>query len=128
MNGPSLRRRALAALALFCALVALTPGARAGGPLVVSNGQPVTWARERVVGPAPLNSETVDALGRVVYHVDSGPLGPLSNEEAVALVDRIFGLYNDIPTASIEFVTAGRSAIPSRAPPSTSTTATRASS
>ncbi|HND56487.1 MAG TPA: hypothetical protein PLV92_28910, partial [Pirellulaceae bacterium] len=43
----------------------------------------------------------------MLYRVDSGTLGPLSNAQAVALVDRIFGLYNAVPTASLKFVDAG---------------------
>ena len=61
----------------------------------------------------PLNTQTVDNQGRVLYRVDSGPLGPLSNEEATALADRIFRQYTDIPTASIEYVNAGRILNPS---------------
>jgi hypothetical protein len=79
----------------------------AGGPLLVVNNQPVRWARHEVRG-GPLNLQTVDSTGRVMYRVDSGPLGPLTNEQATAFVDRIFKLYTDIPTASIEFVNAGR--------------------
>jgi Bacterial pre-peptidase C-terminal domain. len=79
----------------------------AGGPLLVVNGHAVRWPHGEVKG-GPLNSQTVDAAGRVLYRVDSGPLGPLTNEQATAFVDRIFKLYTDIPTASIEFVNAGR--------------------
>jgi hypothetical protein len=107
MRQPSIRRRAVAALAGLAACAAFAPGSRAGGPLLVSDGQPVRWATGPVVGPPPLSSQTVDALDRVVYHVDSGTLGSLSNEQAVALVDRIFGLYNDIPTSTLRFVNGG---------------------
>src|SRR5262245_4829604 len=79
----------------------------AGGPLAFgSNGQPIRWIRTEFKG-GPLNSTSVDAQGRVIYHVDTGPLGSLSNAEATALVDRIFKLYNDIPTSSIKFVNGG---------------------
>lgn len=94
-------------LATFvCSLLvgSFVPFARAGGPLLVENGQPVRWASGPVTGQF---SQTVDAQGRVLYRVDSGTLGPLSNAQAVALVDRIFGLYNGIPTASLKFVNAG---------------------
>jgi hypothetical protein len=104
---PSPFRRAAAALAGLAACGLFAAGTRAGGPLVVVNNRPVIWSRSPVTGPPPLSSQTVDAEGRVLYRVDSGPLGPLTNAEAVALVDRIFGLYNDVPTASIEFVNAG---------------------
>src|SRR6185503_4040719 len=84
----------------------VAPRARAGGPLFVSNGQPTRWPRTVVQG-GPLNLKTVDESGRVLYRVDSGPLGTLSNTRAVGLVDRIFRLYSEIPTANIDFVNAG---------------------
>src|ERR1044072_4968641 len=88
-------------------LTLLTINVRAGGPLLTgANGQPVLWSRTPVQGGA-LNSQTVDGQGRVLYRVDSGTLGSLSNEKAVALVDRIFGEYSAIPTSTIKFVNAG---------------------
>ncbi|HQR40596.1 MAG TPA: hypothetical protein PLF26_19600, partial [Blastocatellia bacterium] len=108
MNARSrIRMVALGACVWCVAIGPLAPVARAGGPLLVQNGVPVRWAHGPVTGPAPLNSQTVDSQGRVLYHVDSGPLGPLSNAQAVELVDRIFGLYNGISTASQKFVNAG---------------------
>ncbi|MEW6734983.1 MAG: hypothetical protein AB1489_27075, partial [Acidobacteriota bacterium] len=93
--------------ALLMTLMGIGQPSYAGGPLFVSsNGQPVRWPRREVIG-GPLNTRTVDAQGRVIYRVDSGPLGPISNNEAVRLVDRIFRLYNDIPTSTIEFVNGG---------------------
>jgi hypothetical protein len=93
---------AITALTLLLAIN--TP---AGGPLLTgANGQPVLWSRTPVQGGA-LNSQTVDGQGRVLYRVDSGTLGSLSNEKAVALVDRIFGEYSAIPTSTIKFVNAG---------------------
>ncbi|MBN8722736.1 MAG: hypothetical protein J0M03_07395 [Acidobacteria bacterium] len=80
----------------------------AGGPLfVASNGKPVIWAKQETKG-GPIGSSTVNAQGQVLYRVDGGPLGPLSNAEAVKIVDRIFKLYTDIPTSTIEFVNAGQ--------------------
>ena len=70
------------------------------------DGQPTRWARSVVQG-GPLNLKSVDESGRVLYRVDLGPLGSMTNERAVGLVDRIFKLYTDVPTASIEFVNAG---------------------
>jgi hypothetical protein len=93
--------------ALLIAVAAIAPSVKAGGPLLLFNGQPTLWARGEVRG-GPLNSATVDAAGRVLYHVDSGSLGILSEAQATAIVDHIFDLYTDIPTASIEFVNAGR--------------------
>ncbi|HEU4388633.1 MAG TPA: hypothetical protein VFV34_12605 [Blastocatellia bacterium] len=96
---------AAAAAALVLAIAAVRT--YAGGPLIVLDGKPVRWSRTEVRG-GPLNSATVDAQGRVLYRVDSGRLGSLSEEQATALVDRIFREYTDIPTASIEFANAGR--------------------
>ncbi len=97
---------------LTCSVVAavlavmIAPEVRAGGPLIVIDGQPVKWPRTLTQGGA-LGSQTVDAQGNVLYRVDSGPLGPLSNQEATAIVDRIFALYSSVPTSSIRFVNAG---------------------
>ncbi|HVF91032.1 MAG TPA: PPC domain-containing protein [Blastocatellia bacterium] len=90
------------------ALVLVIGSADAGGPNFIdpNSGQPVLWARSEVRGGA-LDSQTVDADGRVLYRVDSGPLGPLSNAEAVQLADHIFGLYDQISTSSLRFRNAG---------------------
>jgi hypothetical protein len=102
------RSRALVALgAIAAALAVVVPFAHAGGPLLVIDRQPVRWSRSQVVNPSNANLKTVDSAGRVLYRVDSGRLGPLSNAEAVKIVDRIFKLYTDIPTADIDFVKAG---------------------
>ena len=100
-------RPLLALGAIAAALAAVVPFAHAGGPLLVVDRQPVRWARGQVVSPSNPNLKTVDSAGRVLYRVDSGKLGPLSNAEAVKIVDRIFKLYTDIPTADIDFVKAG---------------------
>jgi len=81
--------------------------AYAGGPLIVIDGHAVRWSRAEIRG-GPLNSQTVDQSGRVLYRVDSGRLGPLNNAQATAIVDRIFKLYTDIPTADIELLNGGR--------------------
>ncbi len=101
-------RRFIASVVVASGLITLlaisTP---AGGPLLTGpSGQPVLWSRAVVQGGA-LNSQTVDAQGRVLYRVDSGTLGSLSNEKAVALVDRIFGEYSAIPTSTLKFINAG---------------------
>ncbi len=102
------KSRALVALgAIAAALAVVVPPANAGGPLLVIDRQPVRWSRSQVVNPSNSNLKTVDSQGRILYRVDSGKLGPLSNAEAVRLVDRIFKLYTDIPTADINFVKAG---------------------
>ncbi|HJQ68283.1 MAG TPA: PPC domain-containing protein [Blastocatellia bacterium] len=107
-----LRKRAIISLTVLAAAVTfISFDALAGGPNITNSasGQPVPvrWARSLTQG-GQLNSQTVDAQGRVLYRVDSGSLGPLSSEQATALADRIFREYTDIPTASIEYVNAGR--------------------
>ena len=109
MNKRSSNLRAILSVAgLVGVLVIAVPLARAGGPLAIaSNGQPVRWPHREVRG-GPLNSATVDADGRILYRVDSGTLGPLSEKQATAFVDRIFGEYSGIPTSTLRFVDAGR--------------------
>jgi len=43
----------------------------------------------------------------VTYHVDQGALGSLSNAQAVALVDELFSLWQNVPTASLSTQRAG---------------------
>lgn len=109
MNNGWSNLRLIIPLAIAAAIVVIAaPLVRAGGPLLIaSDGRPVRWARNEVRG-GPINSATVDAQGRVLYHVDSGTLGPLSEAQATAFVDRIFGEYSGIPTSTIRFVNAGR--------------------
>ncbi len=107
MNKLGSKLRLMLALAVvFAAFAIVAPRARAGGPLFVADGKPTKWPRTLVQG-GPLNLKTVDESGHVLYRVDSGPLGTLSNTRAVGLVDRIFRLYSEIPTANIDFVNAG---------------------
>src|SRR5215470_599429 len=87
-------------------LMFVAPRSLAGGPLLVQNGQPTRWPRHEVRG-GPLNTQTVDVDGTVLYRVDSGPLGTLTNAQAIHFADRIFGLYNAIPTSTIRFRNAG---------------------
>src|SRR5262249_6979514 len=99
-------RRLLCGALAIVAIAAAASWSYAGGPLFVIDGRPLTWQKTEVRG-GPLNTQTVDANGVVQYRVDSGPLGPLSNDQAVALADRIFGLYNGISTSTIRFHNAG---------------------
>ncbi len=110
MSNYRLNLRTILSLTIFAAAIAaLSPQARAGGPLLLgSNGQPVKWANRPIVNPNNPALRTVDAQGRVQYRVDMGSLGTMSNTRATAFVDRIFNLYTGISTASIEFVNAGR--------------------
>ena len=90
----SLLRFAVCAFVLFSSLAAY-----AGGPKYVAGvsyfnpanlGQPVTWAN-----------------GQVRYFVDQGPLGPLSNAQAVAMVDSAAAVWNMVPTAAVKLTDAG---------------------
>jgi len=104
-------RVALVTCAACAVAVLVAPITRAGGPLLIGfDGKPVKWASTEVRG-GPLNSQTVglDANGvrQIFYHVDSGTLGTISESKARSLVDRIFKIYTDIPTADIDFINAG---------------------
>ncbi len=64
----------------------------AGGPFVITNdGVPQVWGTEH---PVP-------------FHTDLGPLGLLTNAEAIALVKEAFQVWEDVPSASISFASAG---------------------
>ena len=71
----------------------------AGGPRYVAGvsyfnpgvmGQPVRWAG-----------------GQVRYFVDQGPLGPVSNAQAVGMVDAAAAVWNGVPTAAVTLTDAG---------------------
>ena len=64
----------------------------AGGPFVINNdGVPQVWSTAQ---PVP-------------FHTDLGPLGLLSNEEAIALLEEAFQVWEDVPSSSISFASAG---------------------
>jgi hypothetical protein len=78
-------------IALLLAL-AVVGDAHGGGPLVVDTaGGGVGW----------------DTTGPVPYRTDRGGLGVLAPVEAVALVDALFDVWTDVPTATIGFARAG---------------------
>lgn len=88
--------RFLVASACFPALL---EAAFAGGPKYVAGatyfnsavmGQPVVWAN-----------------GQVRYYVDQGALGPLSNAQAVAMVDAAAAVWNAVPTAAVQLTDEG---------------------
>ncbi len=65
---------------------------RAGGPLAVTReGLPFRW----------------DPTRPITYTLDQGPLGPLSPEQAAALVEQAFGAWASVPTARLRFQMAG---------------------
>ncbi len=64
-----------------------------GGPFEVNNdGIPRVW----------------DTRSPVSFHTDQGSLGLLNNEEAVALVQAAFQVWEEVPSASVTFTPAGK--------------------
>jgi IPT/TIG domain-containing protein len=93
---PFSRWRLIAAFVIFL-FASIT--ARAGGPKYVAGvsyfnpsvmGQPIIWPS-----------------GQVKYFVDQGPLGPLSNTQAVAMVDAAAAIWSEVPTAAVNLIDAG---------------------
>lgn len=82
-------------LTLVAVILAALRTVSAGGPLVfTTGGVPVVWS----------------TANPVFYHTDQGALGLLSNAEAVARVETLFGPWEDVPSASISFMRAGTTA------------------
>jgi len=76
-------------LGKFVLLIGLFASAAwAGGPLSVYNGSPVTWKP---------NGKTL------LYQVDQGPLGPLSNYQAVNLIQSAFQEWSRVDTSTLAF-------------------------
>jgi hypothetical protein len=76
----------------LAALLAAPGAVRAGGPLVVdADGRAVAW---HTAGPVP-------------FATDRGPLGVLSNAQAVALVEQLMGVWGEVPTSTLRFARAG---------------------
>jgi uncharacterized protein (TIGR03437 family) len=83
-------RNALSALVCGALVLALA-GVRSGGK--VNAGLPIA---------ATPSGNLVGWRGTVTYTPDQGALGSLSNAEAVALVNEIFGIWKSVPTASLD--------------------------
>jgi hypothetical protein len=82
-----------------CAGCLLTTAALAGGPKFVAG---VSY-----FNPAVLGQPVVWAGGELNYYVDQGPLGPLTNTQAVAMVDAAAGIWGVVPTAAVHLTDAG---------------------
>ncbi|HXF05773.1 MAG TPA: DVUA0089 family protein [Blastocatellia bacterium] len=66
---------------------------RAGGPLLTTRtGRAFVWNVSRPIAYTP----------------DQGPLGPLTNDQAVALTQEIFSIWASIPTTTIRFQPSGQ--------------------
>ena len=65
---------------------------QAGTPLAVTaHGKEVSWG----------------AGAAITYHVDQGPLGTLTNTQAVALVNELFGIWQAVPGANLTIQNGG---------------------
>lgn len=87
----------LATVLVILALLGSNRLARAGGPLFVgsptmgTDGQPITW----------------DTSVPVAYRADGGNLGTLTNAQAIARVQTMFQVWQNVPTANIAYANAG---------------------
>ena len=65
----------------------------------VSAGQPIA---------ATPSGNQIKWQGTITYTLDRGTLGSLSNAQAVALVNEIFGIWQNVPTASLSVQNMGQ--------------------
>ncbi|MDH3815101.1 MAG: hypothetical protein OEV48_11480 [Acidobacteriota bacterium] len=78
-------------LTIAISLFALSP-AFAGGPLANCNsGQPYLW----------------DTAGPIFFNPDMGPLGPLTNLQAVAAVQQSFDVWGAVASATVTYADGG---------------------
>lgn len=80
------------ALVVFVGVVLSAGAAGAGGPLATCGDEYVVYDS----GAMP-----------IPYSPDQGMLGNLSNTQAVQLVDEAFGVWQDVPTASLQLQNSG---------------------
>ena len=90
--------RIIAVSLAICAFVC-SDSALAGGPKYVAG---VSY-----FNPGVLGKPIVWAGGRVSYFVDQGPLGPLTNAQATAMVDAAAGVWNGVSTAAVSLADEG---------------------
>ncbi len=84
--------RFLLGVVLLIGGLRMEPSTHAGTPQAVTpSGTEIAW---RAGTP-------------VTYHVDQGALGSLSNAQAVALVDELFAIWQNVPTANLSVQRAG---------------------
>ena len=92
MQGRLVERGEATAIFALIALLLTSHASFAGGPFFINNdGEPQVWSTTQ---PVP-------------FHTDLGPLGLLTNAEAIALVEEAFQVWEDVPSASISFAAAG---------------------
>jgi hypothetical protein len=77
----------------------MPPAGFAGGPRYVAG---VSY-----FSPAVLGQPVVWQGGQVSYFVDQGPLGPVSNAQATAMVDGAAALWSHVPTAAVTLTDGG---------------------
>ncbi len=85
--------------ALLAYGIVLPPAAVAGGPIVVGGnfgvpGTPFTWDLSSFPSGIP-------------YRTDTGMLGTLTNSQANTLVQTMFGVWQNVPTAAISYNNVG---------------------
>jgi IPT/TIG domain-containing protein len=83
---------------MACTLLTPVPGL-AGGPKYVAG---VSYFNQNVIG-----QPVIWAGGQALYFVDQGALGPLSNVQAVVMVDAAAAVWNTVPTAAVNLSHGG---------------------